>query len=83
MHTCLGMIKEIITFRDPWGRNNPPPDIDELIKSLELRLTFIWRRVWRRQGGMKKLLPSILIAIVLIYSVFGFTQLMLKKKPLY
>ncbi len=25
--------------RDPWGRNNnPPPDIDELIKNLELKL---------------------------------------------
>ena len=28
--------------RDPWGRNNPPPDIDELIKKFRAQINSIF-----------------------------------------
>ena len=59
--------------RDPWGRNNnPPPDIDELIKKFRAQISSLFGgSSGGGDGGLKKILPSILIAIVLIYSAFG------------
>jgi membrane protease subunit HflK len=68
--------------RDPWGRNNnPPPDIDELIKKFRAQINSIFGGgSGEVEGGIKKILPSYLIAIVLLYSALVFIQLMLKKK---
>ena len=59
--------------RDPWGRNNnPPPDIDELIKKFRAQINSIFGGgSGDGGGGIKKILPSVLIAIVLLYSAFG------------
>ena len=59
--------------RDPWGRNNnPPPDIDELIKKFRAQINSIFGGgSGSGGGGIKKILPSILIAVVLLYSAFG------------
>ena len=59
--------------RDPWGRNNnPPPDIDELIKKFRSQINSIFGGgSGGGGGGIKKILPSVLIAIVLLYSAFG------------
>ncbi len=59
--------------RDPWGRNNnPPPDIDELIKKFRAQINSIFGGgSGGGSGGVKKILPPVLIAIVLIYSAFG------------
>ena len=59
--------------RDPWGRNNnPPPDIDELIKKFRAQINSLFGgSSGGGNGGLKKILPSVLIAIVLIYSAFG------------
>ena len=59
--------------RDPWGRNNnPPPDIDELIKKFRAQINSIFGGgSGDGGGGIKKFLPSVLIAVVLLYSAFG------------
>ena len=59
--------------RDPWGRNNnPPPDIDELIKKFRAQINSIFGGgSGDGGGGIKKILPSVLIAVALLYSAFG------------
>ena len=45
--------------RDPWGRNNnPPPDIDELIKKFRAQINSIFGGgSGSGGGGIKKILP--------------------------
>ena len=68
--------------RDPWGRNNnPPPDIDELIKKFRAQINSIFGGgSGSGGGGIKKILPSILIAVVLYIQPLESIQLMLKKR---
>ena len=61
--------------RDPWGRNNnPPPDIDELIKKFRTQINSIFGGSSGGERRCQKDPTFGLIAIVLLYLLLVFIR---------
>ncbi len=59
--------------RDPWGGNNNPPDIDEVLKKFKAQFNsfFGGKSSGGSPKGFRRMIPSALIIVAVIYSLFG------------
>ena len=59
--------------RDPWGGNNNPPDIDEVLKKFKAQFNSLFggKGSGSSPKGFRRMLPAALIIIAVIYSLFG------------
>ena len=59
--------------RDPWGGNNNPPDIDEVLKKFKAQFNSLFggKSSGGSPKGFRRMLPAALIIIAVIYSLFG------------